>query len=437
MSERSPPLLLSGYLALSSLLEPFLTARMRSRASGQGAAARQRLGEEAGRSSAGPLLWLHGVSLGESLSLLPLLDELRSLRPSLEILLTSRTESSARMLARRLPEGVRHSYAPLDLPNCLDRFLRAWNPRMLALAESEIWPGLLTKCRARGIPVTLVNARMSARSATRWRRAKSVSRHLLRELAFVEVQDLVTCSRLLELGVAVERVDIVPSLKASAAPPPADPGEVNGFKDALAGRTAWLAASTHLLDEDVAFDAHVRILRRRRDAVLVLVPRHPDRADEIEANAKAKGLRVARRSRGEEASRGVTLYLADTFGELGLWYRVLPVSLIGGSRGIEGGHNPFEPAFLGSAILHGGSVWNFKEIYDRLELAGGAHRIMSASQLSELVLKMLRPDGRASPKARRSAMCAAEVVKPMAGQARRTALRLLDLIDGGSGKAGP
>ena len=427
---------LTLYRAVAAALEPGANFLLQLRARRGDARERERLGESIEARPEGCLLWLHGVSVGESLSLLPLLEAIAGLRPDLRLLVTSRTRTSAEILDRRLPEGVLRSYAPLDLPRCVQRFLRHWRPSALVLAESELWPGLISGCHEAGVPVALINARLSERSIRNWFRFRASARMLFGSVSLAEVQDPATAAKLVELGAAPGAVRVSESLKAAGGPLPCDPKEVVSVKRALAGRFAWLAASTHEADEGIVFDAHARIAEAFPDACLVVVPRHPERGGELLRAAEARGWQATRRSSGLPVPTGESVYVADTLGELGLWYRALPVAFLGGSFGGVGGHNPFEPAALGATILHGPDIGNFDRIYEELDLGGGAGPVDDGDSLSRQVLHLLETDGRPVDAARKMADHAARIAAPTAGEAERLARRILGMIDRDGGTPG-
>ena len=435
-SGQETPSALAFYRAAARAVEPLAATWLRLRARRGDERERERLGEPFQPRPEGNLLWLHGVSVGESLSLLPLLDEISRIRPQLRLLVSSRTTSSAALLEKRLPEDVLRSYAPLDLPNCVSRFLRAWRPGALVLTESELWPSLVTACHDSGVPIALVNARMSERSIRNWYRFPRSAKMLLGSVALAETQDASTAIRLVELGAPPDAVHVAGSFKAAGAPLPGDPKEIAAARAVFSGRLAWLAASTHEVDEGIALEAHARILEMRPDACLVVVPRHPERGGALVRAAESRGWRTARRQAGDPIPSSGEAYIADTLGELGLWYRALPVAFVGGSFGGVGGHNPFEPAALGAAILHGPDVANFQTIYDALDRLGGALPVADAEDLSSLVLKLLDREGRPASAARELAGRAAEIAAPAEGEAERLAKRILGMMDRGSKEGG-
>ncbi|HVI32396.1 3-deoxy-D-manno-octulosonic acid transferase [Phenylobacterium sp.] len=361
MTSVRPTLPLALYRAATSLLQPLAPAVLRRRAA-LGKEDPGRLGERLGRAGRprpdGPLVWLHGVSVGETQSLLPLVDALRARRPSVTLLVTSGTVTSAALLARRLPEGVIHQFAPVDTPAAVRRFLDHWRPDLGLLVESELWPNLITAARARGAPLALLSARITEASARNWARAPATARVLLGAFDLVLPQDEATETRLARLGAPLgPRLN----LKLVGEPLPFDPAELARLRAAVAGRQVVLAASTHPGEEAPIADAVVRA-GTEHAPLLVLAPRHPDRAEEIARDLA--GRRLARRSLGQSIAVDTEIYLADTLGELGLLFELADVVVMGGSfaPGI-GGHNPLEPARHGKPILTGPHAFNAADVY--------------------------------------------------------------------------
>ncbi|MBA4794375.1 MAG: 3-deoxy-D-manno-octulosonic acid transferase [Phenylobacterium sp.] len=361
---RSPGL--AAYRLALGALEPLAPALLRARAR-RGKEDPARLAERLGRASrARPergLVWLHGVSVGESVSLLPLVEALRARRPDLTLLVTSGTRTSAELLARRLPDGVIHQYAPVDGPRVMARFLDHWRPGLAVLVESELWPNLICAAAKRDVRLALVSARMTQKSAEGWRRrAPGAARALLNAFDLVLPQDGETERRLQALGAATgPRLN----LKQVGAPLPCDEDELARLKGQIGERPVVLAASTHVGEEALVAEAFAQVRRQHADALLVVAPRHPERAGAAQDALTAAGLTVARRSQGEAPL--AEAYLADTLGELGLLFRLADVVVMGGgwAEGV-GGHNPLEPARLGCAILTGPHVFNAHETYEAM-----------------------------------------------------------------------
>lgn len=357
---RSPTLPLALYAAATGLLEPLAPALLERRAR-VGKEDPERLHERLARPTAtrpeGPLVWLHGVSVGESLSLLPLIEALRT-RPELNLLVTSGTVTSAKLLAQRLPEGVIHQYAPVDSPAAAARFLDHWRPSAALFVESELWPNLILAAKARGVRLALLSARMTEASARGWARSPASARALLAAFDLVLPQDADTRLRLERLGA---RVGPSLNLKLAGPPPPVDASLVAGLRKAIGDRKVILAASTHAGEEPPIAGAVPP------GALLIVAPRHPDRGPQVATELAGSGFNVARRAAGEALTAATTAYVADTLGELGALFTVAEVVVMGGSfvAGI-GGHNPLEPARLGRVIVTGPHAFNAAEVYDEM-----------------------------------------------------------------------
>jgi len=356
---RTLPLAL--YAAATGLLEPLALALLRRRA-GAGKEDPARLGERLGRSETprppGPLVWLHGVSVGESLSLLPLIAALRARRPDLNLLVTSGTVTSAQVLAKRLPAGVIHQFAPVDAPGAARRFLDHWRPGAALLVESDLWPNLVLAAQARGVRLALVSARMTRKSAEGWARAPASARRLLQAFDLILPQDAATEARLTGLGATIgPRLN----LKLVGDAPPVDANLVMSLEAALGDRDVILAASTHPGEEALIAQA---VRTAAPDALLIVAPRHPERGEAVAADLARLGEVVARRAASGPLAPATTAYVVDTLGELGAFYAAADVVVMGGSfvEGI-GGHNPLEAAWLTRPIVTGPDVFNARDIY--------------------------------------------------------------------------
>ena len=388
-------LALSAYLAFSARAARFAERKLAARlAESKEDAARldERRGIAGMARPEGELVWFHAASVGESLSLLELIRRMIEERPDLHVLVTTGTVSSAEVMQARLPQGAMHQFIPVDVLPWVRRFLDHWRPDLAVWTESELWPALIVETGARGIPMVIINARMSKTSHDRWRFLRGMARSLLERFAEAHVQDDLTAGYLRRLGLPGERLHVTGTLKEGAAALPADEAERQRLADHLAGRPTWLAASTHEGEEEVILQAHRQALRINPRLLLVVVPRHPHRGDAVARLIAAQSFRHARRSAGELPDPETAVYLADTMGELGLWYRLAPISFVGGSLEPVGGHNPFEPAALGSVILHGPYVSNFSDIYQRLTEAKAARLVSSPDGLAAAVNDLLNPD---------------------------------------------
>ncbi len=397
LPEAGPPrsALFALYLA-ASRRSGGIGARLirRRRAAGTEHAERwpERLGETSVPRPEGRLAWFHAASVGEAASLLELLRRLGHDRPDLTCLVTTVTVTSAQFLEERLPGGCLHQFAPADVERWVSRFLDHWRPDLAVWTESELWPTTLALTRARGIPMVLINARISGRSYRRWRMLRGPARALLRHFDRILAQDALAGEQLAALGADSARLEVVGTLKEGAAPLPHDEAERVAIARAFARRPVWLAASTHAGEEEVAIAVHRAARRALPMLALIVAPRHPDRGDALAALLREQGVQVAQRSKGEAIDADTGVYLADTLGEMGLWYRVASVAFVGGSLVPVGGHNPFEPALLGCAILHGPHVRNFADAYARLAAAGAAAQVGSEAELAETLISVLAPE---------------------------------------------
>ncbi|RMD64644.1 MAG: 3-deoxy-D-manno-octulosonic acid transferase [Alphaproteobacteria bacterium] len=350
---------------------------------------RERLGHAGVARPPGPVVWIHGASVGESLSALPLIARIRRDWPDLNVLVTTGTVTSARLLAARLPEGVIHQYAPVDLPAAVTRFLAHWRPDLGMVLESEFWPNLLDAAQRQGIELILVNGRVSARSYATWRRLRPVIARLLDRFALILAQSEEDAGRLAALGARAPRC--LGNLKFAAAPLAADPAVVQKLRRALKERPCWVAASTHPGEEEEIATAHAILARHHPGVLTIVVPRHPHRGPEIARALRHRGLRVARRSGGDETPPpGTDVYLADTLGELGLWYRLAEIAFVGGSLVPKGGQNMLEPARLGCAVLCGPHTANFQRVAEAMLATGGLRRVADAPELAASVSTLLR-----------------------------------------------
>lgn len=378
--------LLSLYRGVATAATPVVLHLLRKRqARGREDPARlgERLGHAGLKRPPGPLVWIHGASIGESLSALPLIGAICARWPQVTILMTTGTVTSAKLMAERLPQGVIHQFAPVDLPAAVRRFLDHWRPALGIVIESELWPNLLRTARARGVELALVNGRISAKSYASWRRVRPIIAELLGLFSIVLAQSREDLRHLRALGAGdAQRLG---NLKFVAPPLAADPDELAGLEAALGGRPRWLAASTHPGEEELVAEAHAALSARHPGLLTIVAPRHPDRGAEIAALLTARGLRVARRATAESISDDTDIYLADTLGELGLWYRLAEVVFVGGSLVPKGGQNILEPAKLDCAVLAGPHTGNFLRVSKEMADAGALRPVTGAADLAQAV----------------------------------------------------
>ncbi|MCW8952135.1 MAG: 3-deoxy-D-manno-octulosonic acid transferase [Rhodospirillales bacterium] len=359
----------------------------------------ERLGQPGVKRPEGPLVWLHGASVGEAISLLVLVERLRHDYPALNLLVTTGTVTSARLLGNRLPPGVIHQYVPVDRPAYAEQFIAHWRPDLVLWAESEFWPNLINGIGRRTIPLILINGRISDRSFRRWRLFSGAIGALLSRFVLCLGQTDEDARRLKELGAGDART--AGNLKFAAPPLPAEEGELATLRSILGERPLWLAASTHSGEEAIAGRVHRAVAATQPGVLTVIVPRHPDRAETIAEALRRQDLKVARRSLGETPDETTDIYLADTMGEMGLFFRLAPVVFMGKSLPAEdapdsakGGQNPLEPARLDCAILFGPEMTNFRYIADRLTDANAALMVKDEATLACGVAALLSDESR-------------------------------------------
>ncbi|MFN7004023.1 MAG: 3-deoxy-D-manno-octulosonic acid transferase [Roseinatronobacter sp.] len=390
------PLLIRFYLALSAVLSPVWAVALRLRAR-SGKEDPERLIEKWGFPTVarpeGELIWLHGVSVGETAVLLTLLERLSAARPQTHFLLTSITRASAEALGKRnLPPRVLHQYAPIDCPGPVRRFLDHWRPDLFVLSEMDLWPRLLSATHARDIPMLMLNAHVTDRRYRRRRRFASANGWLMDLFEEIHVQDARSSDLFLDLAARPEKMRVTGLLKAASSPPPDLPELREALAPQITTRPRWLAASTRDVEEPQILAAHAEAMKAHPDMLLIIAPRQIAQADATEAAARAQfpAARIARRSRGDVITPETCVYIADTLGEMGLWLRMVPVAYTGNSLPVPGmtltGKNPFEAAALDVMILHGPHVGNFREAYARLQADGGALEVNDGAALARAVV---------------------------------------------------
>lgn len=410
MTRQAAPWPVRLYGLAANLMAPLAYASVARKLIAQGTAP-FRLPERKGHATRprpdGRLIWFHAASVGESLSVLRLITELGARDPELSFLITSGTATSASILSGRLPPHTTHQFPPLDSRRAVTRFLDHWRPSAAVFVESELWPQMISLTAARDIPLALINARLSDGSARNWGRLPATARHLMGQFRMIHCQDQRTADHLHALGLGHARAGI--NLKSLSGPLPHDARELERMKSQVQDRPLWLAASTHPGEEAVMLAAHRHMLGHDPDALLILVPRHPDRADAIEVQIAEAGLEGARRSTGMAITGQTRVYLADTLGEMGLWYALSPLTCLGGSFTDVGGHNPFEPAHAGSAIVHGPLYVNFATAYADLAAQEAAIEVADADALSAVLHRFLNdPDALDMQRARAGAFAKAQ-----------------------------
>jgi 3-deoxy-D-manno-octulosonic-acid transferase len=359
-------------------LVPLLLARRLKRGKENRLRLSERRGEAGFERPDGALIWLHAASVGELASVLPLIDRISS--RGVNVLVTTGTVTSSELAQQRLPRGVIHQFVPLDIPFYVRRFLRHWQPDLALFVESDLWPNIIIETSQRGVPMILINARLSDNSYQRWRNLPRSIAGLLKRLDLCLAGTPGDAMRLSDLG--APRVLTTGNLKLDVPAPSADPARLAQLIDSIAARPVIAAASTHAGEESIVIAAHQRLRVNFPDLLTLIAPRHPNRGPGIAEIAATAGLNVRLRSLGELPDKTTDIYVADTMGELGIIYRVAPVVFMGGSLVRHGGQNPIEAAKLGTAVLHGPHVWNFAEIYAALDNAHGAEPVLDANRLT-------------------------------------------------------
>lgn len=390
MTPARQPWALRAYLALARLLAPVWRKGLQRRllrGKETPRSVRQKLGSEYADRPTGTLVWGHAVGVGESMALAGLFARLAERRPDCNFLITTTARTSGDALRRTgLPPRCQHQFAPVDTPEAVSRFLDHWQPSLALWCEMDLWPALIAETDARAIPRALVNSRLSPESLAKRRWGRWIYEALLPGFRDLFAQNETTANALVVLGAPRERITVSGTIKALVPPLACDVDDLETWQQALAGRPVWLLASSHPGEEELALAAHARLCEQHAGALLVIAPRAPARGQEVAALVSAALLKdVPLRSTGAHLATEAPVYIADTIGEMGLWYRLAPVALVGGSFASVGGHNPHEPLALGCAVLHGPNVWNFAESYERLDSLGQATAVNSQADVAREV----------------------------------------------------
>lgn len=419
------PVGLAVWRLLTGALSPVARLLLRRRAA-RGKEDWTRLNERLGISGQarpdGRLVWVHGASVGESLSALPLIEKLLE---DATVLVTSGTVTSAAMMSQRLPQGLSkralHQFVPLDTPHAVARFLDHWKPDAGLFVESDLWPNLILGAQARGVKLALVNARISARSAERWGWARKSVARLLAAFDMVLAQDDEGAERFRKLG--ARNVEVVGSLKADAPVLPVDEDALAQLRQAIGPRPVLLAAQTHPGEDETLLPAHDLLRARFPDLLTILVPRHTARGADLEMLCGARACK--RRSAGGQISPQTAVYIADTMGEMGLFYRLAPFCFLGGSLVPLGGHNVLEPAALHCAVLAGPHTMSAPRAYEAVFQAQGFGRIAGSADIAREAERLL-----SDPHAARAAGdAAARGAAALAGAGGRTQAALRTMLD--------
>jgi 3-deoxy-D-manno-octulosonic-acid transferase len=420
MSERWARTILTTYRWVGAAAYPLVGGYVAWRASKgkeDRARRRERYGVTGRERPDGPLVWIHAASVGETNAVTPLID--RILGFGINIVVTTGTVTSAQVCAKRFGDRIIHQYVPLDLKPAVSNFLEHWQPDLAIIAESELWPMTILELGARRVPQILVNGRLSDRSFRAWKRRAYLAEALFENLAHVIAQSEVDGERFTALG--ARPVTVSGNLKVDTDPPPVDERTLSRLRAEIGRRKTWAAVSTHDGEEEIAADIHRRLKSRHPDLLTIIVPRHPERGDALAEQFAQAGFDVVRRSTGERIRPGTDIFLGDTIGEMGLYLRLTEIAFVGRSLTAEGGQNPLEPAMLGTAVLAGVNVQNFRDSYQRLIDAGGAKLVKDADMLAGAVNYLLN-----NPAVRgRMIAAGASAVEEMRGALAKT-LRVLE-----------
>jgi len=389
---RNMPALIKAYIIFSKL-NGFIFRHLinKRRAKGKEHATRyvERFGMYSAQRPKGKLIWFNAVSVGEALALRPLIEQLIAIDKSLNILVTTVTVTSAEVLEKTLPKRAIHLFSPVDTASATRKFLAHWKPDLAIWCESEIWPRIIHETRNAGIPMFLINARISDKTAKKWLKMKASVCWTLSQFDKIFAQTEQLEKLLIEIGIHKNRICISGTTKEDRNGLPYDVNQLEEFKKLLGNRHIWIAASTHPSEEEIAMQAHLAVRESDIDnSLLIIAPRHPDRSDEIAGLARKMNLNVAIRSKGNDIIGNTDIYIADTIGEMGLWYALVKTAFIGGSLARIGGHNPYEPIASHTAVITGPNTYNFTEVYESLNKCKGCALVYDEISLAKAVITL-------------------------------------------------
>lgn len=348
----------------------------------------ERIGRPAMKRPEGKLIWLHGASVGESVSMLPLINKLLEQYADAHVMVTTGTVTSADVMGKRLPERAFHQYVPIDNPAFVTRFIRHWQPDLVLWFESDLWPALLSGIKRRNIPLVLVNGRISNKSFKRWQQFDFISKELLGCFTFCLGQTEEDAYRLRVLG--AKESACLGNLKYAGINPPVDKDKMNEIKAQISNRPLWCVSSTHS-DEELKIGKFLKRINEKIPGLMTLMaPRHPNRGEEIQQQLNELGLKTALRSKGEKISKDTDVYIADTIGEMGIWFEMSPIIFIGGSLVPHGGQNFIEPSRFRDAVIVGPHMHNFTDAMNRAKKADAIIQVNDVIELEETLLQLLQ-----------------------------------------------
>ncbi|MBW7473031.1 lipid IV(A) 3-deoxy-D-manno-octulosonic acid transferase [Marinobacter sp. M216] len=336
----------------------------------------------------GSVVWVHAVSVGETIAAGPMVRRLLARDPGITILMTAMTDTGLAQARKMFGDRVRYAYAPYDTPGSIRRFLKRARPRILVIMETEIWPNMIRQCRALDVPIFLINARLSERSAQGYERIRSLALPVMRSISWVAAQAEKDAERFCRIGVAPSKVAVTGSVKFDVDIPENVRRASLALRATLAGRAVWIAGSTHEGEDVQLLEAHRKVLAAHPEALLILVPRHPERFGSVADKIEKAGFNLARRSAVAEPG-DAQVYLGDTMGELMMLYGASDMAFVGGSLIERGGHNPLEPAAWGIPVFSGPHVFNFETIYQRLLDDSGVKLVANAEELAAHIVTLI------------------------------------------------
>jgi len=336
-------------------------------------------------------IWLHAVSVGESLAAIPLIKSLKKTYPDIPIVVTNMTPTGRARIQAALGDSVLQSFVPYDFPDAVSRFLKKTNPIVCIVMETELWPNLFSACKKNKIPMVVTNARLSEKSAKGYQAIAPLTREMLSAVNILASQGIADAERFIALGMKKENVHVTGNLKFDLELPADLAQKSENLKNQLGkNKLIWVAASTHPTEEEIVLAAHRKILKKNPDALLILVPRHPDRFNSVAELIKQQGFSLTRRSDAE--FKPAEVYLADTMGELLLMYSVCDVAFVAGSFANIGGHNMLEAAALAKPIIVGPQLFNFAEISEKLFAANAMIKVLNDEELAIAVTKFFNDE---------------------------------------------
>jgi 3-deoxy-D-manno-octulosonic-acid transferase len=382
-------LLRSTYYTLSWIVSPLLIPYLSWRIQ-KGHEDKTRLQERFGKSKVKkphkPLLWVNAVSVGEAMAALTIIQTIQKQYPGIHVLLTTTTPTSAKVVSQRLPKHVTHQFSPIDTPQAVTSFLNHWQPDLAIWIESELWPNLLHETQSRGIPTLLLNGRISSKSFKNWKKLKNLISPLLSRLELCAVQSEEQAAYFNQLG--ANNVCVMGNAKLLMPPLPVDETKLKELKKAIANRPLWLAASTQPGEDEIVLKAHQLLLKEFPDLLTIIVPRHIERSEFLKTQAHQMGFSASLRTE-KKPLKDIQIYIGNTLGEMGLFYALSPVVLIGATLIPKGGHNPIEASQMGAFVLHGPHVFNNPQLYHTLNSLSLSQSVQNERDIAAFVSSKL------------------------------------------------